>query len=95
MLTVLGAPAEDTETRGFWIAAYLTAAVHGVLSPEVAGKIARHHDRFRDWMTEGGLSRTNQEREPCISPPGIAWNRQQQLGVAHPCPASSTATVAA
>ncbi len=42
VLTVLGTPAGGGDTLGFWIEAYLTAAVRGVRSPEVAGKIARH-----------------------------------------------------
>jgi len=49
VLAVLGVPAEGGETLGFWIEAYLTTAVRGVRSPEVAGKIARHLGRFRDW----------------------------------------------
>ncbi|GAA0631786.1 hypothetical protein GCM10010174_60920 [Kutzneria viridogrisea] len=53
VLTVHGVPAEDTATLGFWIQAYLTATVHGVRSPEVAGTIARHLGRFHDWMTAG------------------------------------------
>jgi len=53
VLTVFGIPAEGGETLGFWIEAYLTAAVRGVRSPEVAGKIARHLGRFRDWTVAG------------------------------------------
>lgn len=53
VLAVLGVPADDTETVRFWIEAYLTAAVRGVRSAEVAGKITRHLDRFRDWFVEG------------------------------------------
>jgi integrase len=53
VLTVLGVTAEEAETLGFWIQAYLTAAVRGVRSPEVAGKIARHLGRFRDWIIGG------------------------------------------
>lgn len=53
MLTVLGAPAGDSDTVGFCSEAYLTAAVRGVRSAEVAGKIARHLQRFRDWFLEG------------------------------------------
>lgn len=52
-LAVLGVPAEDGETVDFWIETYLTAAVHGVRSAEVAGKITRHLTRFRDWFTDG------------------------------------------
>jgi len=53
VLAVLGVPAEGGETLEFWIEAYLTAAVRGVRSPEVAGKIARHLGRFRDWSLVG------------------------------------------
>jgi site-specific recombinase XerD len=53
VLTVLGVPTEDPETLGFWVEAYLAAAVRGVRSVEIAGKIARHLARFRDWFTEG------------------------------------------
>jgi site-specific recombinase XerC len=53
VLTVLRVPAEGAETLGFWTEAYLTAAVQGVRSAEVAGKIARHLVRFRDWFGEG------------------------------------------
>ncbi|MGW3473033.1 tyrosine-type recombinase/integrase [Saccharopolyspora sp. NPDC000995] len=52
-LTVLGVPVTSSETVAFWIEAYLTAAVRGVRSAEVAGKIARHLARFRDWFAEG------------------------------------------
>ena len=53
VLAVLGVPAEGGETLEFWIDAYLTAAVRGVSSAEVAGKIARHLGRFRDWSPAG------------------------------------------
>lgn len=53
VLTVLGVPAEEPETLGFWVEAYLTAAVHGVRSQEVTSTIARHLARFRDWFTDG------------------------------------------
>lgn len=54
VLSFLGAPAEGAEeTVGFWIEAYLTAAVRGVRSAEVAGKIARHLSRFDAWMLAG------------------------------------------
>lgn len=51
--TSLGVPTGDTATVGFWVQAYLTAAVEGVRSPEVAGKIARHLGRFRNWFADG------------------------------------------
>jgi integrase len=53
VLSVLGVPDTGSETASFWIEAYLTAAVRGVRSPEVAGKISRHLSRFRDWLLAG------------------------------------------
>ncbi|MGH3546738.1 MAG: tyrosine-type recombinase/integrase [Pseudonocardiaceae bacterium] len=53
MLAVLGVPEAASETASFWIEAYPTAAVRGVRSTEVAGKITRHLARFRDWFAEG------------------------------------------
>jgi hypothetical protein len=53
VLTILGVPAEGCETVGFWIEAYLSAAVRGVRSAEVTGKISRHLGRFREWMLGG------------------------------------------
>jgi integrase len=53
VLAVLGVPAEDGQTIGFWMDAYLSAAVRGVRSAEVAGKISRHLRRFQDWFVEG------------------------------------------
>jgi len=53
VLAVLDVPAAGGETLGFWIEAYLTAAMRGVRSAEVAGKIARHLGRFRDWSLAG------------------------------------------
>lgn len=50
---VLGVPAGDAGTIGYWITAYRTAAVNGVRSAEVAAKITRHLHRFRDWITAG------------------------------------------
>lgn len=41
VLTVLGAGDGDSATIGFWITTYLAAAVTGVRSAEVAGKITR------------------------------------------------------
>ena len=52
-LTVLGMPPDGGGTVGFWVEAYLAAAVRGVRSAEVAGKIARHLDRFRAWFLDG------------------------------------------
>src|SRR5260221_13506852 len=52
-LTVLGMPPDGGGTVGFWVEAYLGAAVRGVRSAEVAGKIARHLDRFRAWFLDG------------------------------------------
>jgi site-specific recombinase XerD len=53
VLSVLGVPDAGTETVSFWIEAYLTAAVRGVRSAEVAGKISRHLGRFREWILAG------------------------------------------
>ncbi len=56
VLTVLGVPADrigGVDTVGFWIEAYLAAAVRGVRSAEVAGKIARHLRRFDGWLVAG------------------------------------------
>lgn len=56
VLTVLGVPAGGiggADTVGFWIEAYLAAAVRGVRSAEVAGKIARHLRRFDAWLVAG------------------------------------------
>jgi len=52
-LTVLGMPPDGGGTVGFWVEAYLGAAVRGVRSAEVAGKIARHLGRFRAWFLDG------------------------------------------
>jgi integrase len=52
-LTVLGMPPDGGGTVGFWVEAYLAAAVRGVRSAEVAGKIARHLGRFRAWFLDG------------------------------------------
>ncbi|HUY51799.1 MAG TPA: tyrosine-type recombinase/integrase [Streptosporangiaceae bacterium] len=52
VVTVLGAPAEDDSVTG-WAGAYLAAAVHGVRSAEVTGKIARHLDRFTAFVLDG------------------------------------------
>jgi len=81
VLTVLGVPAAGGETLGFWIEAYLTAAVRGVRSAEVAGKIARHLGRFRD-ATSGSLASSPSSSpltaNPCpILPPAakgsVSW----------------------
>ncbi len=53
VIGVLGVPADDVDTIGYWIAAYRAAAVDGVRSAEVATKITRHLHRFRDWFTDG------------------------------------------
>jgi hypothetical protein len=53
VLTVLGVPTEGCETVAFWIEAYLSAAVRGVRSAEVTGKISRHLGRFQRWMQAG------------------------------------------
>ena len=53
VIGVLGVPAGDADTIGFWIAAYRAVAVEGVRSAEVATKITRHLDRFRHWFTDG------------------------------------------
>ncbi len=47
---------ESAKTVGFWVEAYLTAAVRGIRSEEVAGKIARHLGRFADWMADGWIA---------------------------------------
>jgi hypothetical protein len=46
-------PDNGSQTLTFWIEAYLAAAVHGVRSAEVAGKIAQHLKRFREWFADG------------------------------------------
>jgi hypothetical protein len=53
VLAILGVPAEGGKTIGFWIQAYLTAAVRRVRSAEVAGTIDRHLHRFREWLRDG------------------------------------------
>src|SRR5260370_22521196 len=52
-VTVPGMPPDGGDTVGFWVEAYLGAAVRGVRSAEVAGKIARHLGRFRAWFLDG------------------------------------------
>ena len=51
-VAVLGAPVDDDSVTG-WVGAYLAAAVHGVRSAEVAGKVARHLDRFAAFLLDG------------------------------------------
>ncbi len=52
VVAVLGAPVDDDSVTG-WTGAYLAAAVHGVRSTEVAGKVARHLDRFAAFLLDG------------------------------------------
>jgi len=78
VLTVLGTPAGGGETLGFWIEAYLTAAVRGVRSAEVAGKIARHLGRFRDWTVEG----FGHDRIAAVTAREVTWWREHLAGTA-------------
>ncbi|MGH3720985.1 MAG: hypothetical protein ACRDRI_19490 [Pseudonocardiaceae bacterium] len=45
-MTVLGAPTEETETLGFWIQAYLTAAVPRALSEAQVRSVKNVLDRL-------------------------------------------------
>ncbi|MFC4062625.1 tyrosine-type recombinase/integrase [Planomonospora corallina] len=60
--------AEADEHLTVWIEHYLDLAVRGVRSPEVAGKISRHLERFSAWIS-GGLGH---DRLPAITTREVA-----------------------
>jgi len=53
VLGVAGASAGADGSLAVWVDRYLELAVRGVRSTEIAGKIARHLDRFRMWFAAG------------------------------------------
>ena len=53
MVDLDGSPGDAGDSLATWTQRYLDLAVRGVRSDEVAGKIARHLDRFAAWFTAG------------------------------------------
>src|SRR4249919_1868897 len=51
-----------------WTQRYLDLAVRGVRSDEVTGKIARHLNRFTDWLTAG----LGHDRVSAVTPREVA-----------------------
>jgi site-specific recombinase XerD len=61
-------PGDAGDSLASWARRYLDMAVRGVRSDEVAGKIARHLDRFTDWLNDG----LGHDRVSAVTPREVA-----------------------